>query len=106
MSLLSIFTKSVFGFSSKKQAEPSTIVEQESIKKVEEKSKNTKAVLIKNHLIQNGTIDIFTALEEYGTTRLSDIILKLRKSGMDIALVPYSDVEKSKRKYTTYKLNQ
>jgi hypothetical protein len=106
MSLLSIFKKGVFGYSSKKEAESNSQTNQKPVKSIYKKSKKSKIYLIKNHLIENGTIDIWTALEKYGTTRLSDIILKLRKEGMNITLVPYSEVDESNRKYTTYKLNQ
>ena len=38
---------------------------------------NTKHFRVKNHLIKNGTIDSWTAIELYGATRLSAIIFNL-----------------------------
>ena len=69
---------------------------------------NTKHFRVKNHLIKNGTIDSWTAIELYGATRLSAIIFNLRKEGMDIESVPCTSYDRNSEicNYTTYKLVQ
>lgn len=46
--------------------------------------KMTKTKQIKAHLRTHGYISTWTAIEEYGATRLSAIIFELRKSGWNI----------------------
>jgi hypothetical protein len=44
----------------------------------------TKTKQVKTHLRTHGHIDTWTAIQEYGATRLSAIIFELRKNGWDI----------------------
>lgn len=44
----------------------------------------TKKDKVLNHLKTNKTITSIEAIDNYGATRLSDIIFKLRKSGYNI----------------------
>lgn len=69
---------------------------------------NTKFFKVKNHLIKVGTIDSWTAIELYGATRLSAIIFKLRKEGMNIESIPCTSYDRNTEicNYTTYKLVQ
>ena len=52
--------------------------------------KTTKSGQVKQHLIQKGSIDSWTAIELYGATRLSAIIFNLRGKGMSIESRPRS----------------
>jgi hypothetical protein len=56
------------------------------IGKIRQSSKHTKVL---NHLIENGSIDRYTAKLLYGVTRLSSIINRLRNRGYKITSVPY-----------------
>jgi hypothetical protein len=69
---------------------------------------NTKHFRVKNHLIKNGTIDSWTAIELYGATRLSAIIFNLRKEGMAIDSISCTSYDRNTElcNYTTYKLAQ
>jgi hypothetical protein len=69
---------------------------------------NTKHFKVKNHLIKNGTIDSWTAIELYGATRLSAIIFNLRKEGMAIDSISCTSYDRNTElcNYTTYKLAQ
>ena len=44
----------------------------------------TKKAQVLNHLQNYGTITSWQAIQQYGATRLSDIIFRLRKQGYDI----------------------
>ena len=44
----------------------------------------TKFSKVKDHLFTNGKINTWEAIQNYGTTRLSDIIFRLRKEGFNI----------------------
>lgn len=50
--------------------------------------KTTKSSQVKQHLIQKGAIDSWTAIELYGATRLSAIIFNLRRKGINIESRP------------------
>jgi hypothetical protein len=69
---------------------------------------NTKFFKVKEHLIKVGTINSWTAIELYGATRLSAIIFKLRKEGMNIESIPCTSYDRNTEicNYTTYKLVQ
>jgi len=69
---------------------------------------NTKHFKVKNHLIKNGTINSWTAIELYGATRLSAIIFNLRKEGMEIDSISCTSYDRNTElcNYTTYKLAQ
>jgi hypothetical protein len=53
-------------------------------------SRTTKSSQVKQHLIQKGSIDSWTAIELYGATRLSAIIFNLRGKGVNIESRPRS----------------
>lgn len=69
---------------------------------------NTKHFKVKNHLLKNGTINSWTAIELYGATRLSAIIFNLREEGMNILSIPCTSYDRNSElcNYTTYKLVQ
>ena len=46
--------------------------------------KVTKSNQVKEHLENYGTITSWQAIQQYGATRLADIIFRLRKQGYDI----------------------
>ena len=46
-----------------------------------------KAQLVKDHLLEHGSITSWEAIEKYGATRLSAIIFNLRKQGYDIRTI-------------------
>ncbi len=46
--------------------------------------KTTKIELVQEHLLKEGKITTWDAIEKYGATRLSAIIFILRKEGMNI----------------------
>lgn len=48
------------------------------------KRHTNKTQLVKEHLLNHGSITSWEAIEEYGATRLSSIIFNLRKIGYDI----------------------
>ena len=50
----------------------------------ENKMRVTKFNQVKEHLENYGTITSWQAIQQYGATRLSDIIFRLRKQGYDI----------------------
>lgn len=47
----------------------------------------TKTQAVREHLKINGSITSWQAIQLYGETRLSDVILKLRQKGWDIESV-------------------
>ena len=49
--------------------------------------KKSQIMMIKNHLVEFGNITSMEAFNLYGCTRLSSVIFKLRKRGMDIKTV-------------------
>ena len=46
-----------------------------------------KTQLIKKHLIEKGSISTWEAINLYGETRLSDVVYRLKKRGMDIVTI-------------------
>lgn len=46
-----------------------------------------KTQLVKKHLIEKGSISTWEAINLYGETRLSDVVYRLKKRGMDIATI-------------------
>lgn len=52
-----------------------------------ESTKVTKRKLVRNHLIEKGTITSWQAIDLYGATRLSAIIFSLKDDGMHIESV-------------------
>lgn len=58
-------------------------------------SKVTKQQQVKSHLIQNGTITSWEAIQLYGATRLSGIIYRFRNEGMDIQSVKESSIDRN-----------
>lgn len=47
----------------------------------------SQVTMVLSHLISKGSITSLEAINEYGATRLSDIIFRLRKQGYDIKTV-------------------
>lgn len=47
-------------------------------------TKKTKVQMVKEHLEKHKSITLMESMNNYQCTRLSDVILKLRRSGMDI----------------------
>jgi len=75
-------------------------------KTVMAKPKTTKGNQVLKHLKEKGSIDSWTAIQEYGATRLSAIIFVLRKRGFDIVSIPNSVLDRNNNvcNYTNYKL--
>lgn len=46
-----------------------------------------KSELVRQHLLRYGSITSWEAINLYGETRLSDVILKLRQKGWDIRTI-------------------
>lgn len=46
-----------------------------------------KSELVRQHLLKYGSITSWQAINLYGETRLSDVILKLRQKGWDIRTI-------------------
>ena len=44
--------------------------------------------LVKNHLLNHGSITSWEAIQKYGITRISAVIFKLREEGLKIESVP------------------
>ena len=55
--------------------------------------KTTKFKLVKDHLLNDGSITSWFAFENFGATRLSDIIYKLRNDGwcINTVRIPFTD---------------
>jgi hypothetical protein len=72
------------------------------------KSRATKTNQVLNHLKENGSIDSWTAIQQYGATRLSAIIFVLRGRGFDIVSIPNSVLDRNKNvcNYTNYELQK
>ena len=64
-----------------------------------ELKKPSKHDMVKNHLMLNGTITTWEAIEKYGATRLSAIIFNLRKKGYNI--VTHDKLIKDRNGYMT-----
>ncbi len=65
-----------------------------------------KSQLVKEHLLEHGSITSWDAINLYGETRLSDVILKLRQKGWDIRtiMVEFTDRYGNTSKYANYVL--
>ena len=106
MSLLSNIWKTFFGGQNTTLPTPEII---EVIKPISRKKRienqNKKSFQVKKHLIENGTIDSWTAIQLYGATRLSAIIFNLRKSGHIIESIPNTSYDRNNQlcNFTTYK---
>lgn len=72
------------------------------------KSRTTKTNQVLNHLKEKGSIDSWTAIQQYGATRLSAIIFVLRARGFDIVSIPNSVLDRNNNvcNYTNYKLQK
>lgn len=71
-----------------------------------EDKKMNKSQLVKEHLLEHGSITSWDAINLYGETRLSDVILKLRQKGWDIRtiMVEFTDRYGNTSKYANYVL--
>jgi hypothetical protein len=105
---MNLFLKSLNNFGGKKKQKdlPQTTTEVKPIvKRISKPRLNTKHQLVKKHLLKEGTIDSWTAIELYGATRLSAIIFNLRKEGYTIISQSNSAYDRNKElcNFTTYK---
>lgn len=64
-------------------------VKPKPFKKIGVMRKNSKHTKVLNHLILNGSIDLYIAKQLYSVTRLPSIIHRLRGRGYNIISVPY-----------------
>ena len=106
MSFLSKFISELFGSSEFKNSTISEPVQKE--KKVRRKSgRVTKFDQVTQHLLEHGTITSWEAIQQYGATRLSAIIFKLRNSGYVIESIPCTELDRNKNtsNFVTYKLH-
>lgn len=55
----------------------------------------TKTNQVKTHLVEQGFITSWGAINLYGATRLSAIIFRLRRSGMNIVSQPESTLDRN-----------
>jgi len=71
-----------------------------------EKLMKSKTYQVKRHLIEKGSINSWTAINEYKATRLSSIIFVLRKRGMNIVSKPMTskDVNNEFCRFVNYVL--
>ena len=67
---------------------------------------NTKAKQVKDHLLNNGHITSWDAIQLYRATRLSDIIFRLRKEGylIESEWQVGTDINGNKVRYVKYNL--
>ena len=65
-----------------------------------------KTQKVREHLLEHGSITSWDAINLYGETRLSDVILKLREKGWDIRtiMVDFTDRYGNTGKYANYVL--
>lgn len=63
-----------------------------------------KTQKVKEHLLEHGSITSWDAINLYGETRVSDVILKLRQKGWDIRtiMVEFTDRYGNTGKYANY----
>lgn len=54
-------------------------------------AKVSQKELVKNHLLNHGSITSWEAIQKYGITRISAVIFKLREEGFKIESVPMED---------------
>ena len=66
-------------------------------------SYETKISMIKSHLYEKGNISSLEAINLYNATRLSDIIFKLKKTGLDISTTPETY---GRSRFVRYHLNK
>lgn len=55
---------------------------------------NNKSQLVKDHLLEHGSITSWEAIQSYGATRLSSIIFNLRKNGYDIETIMREETDR------------
>ncbi len=72
------------------------------------KQPSTQLEAVKNHLEYYGHLTSLEAIREYGITRLSDKVYKLRKQGLKIDTLPTHRVNRfgNPVTYATYILNK
>ena len=66
-------------------------------------SYETKISMIKSHLYEKGNISSLEAINLYNATRLSDIIFKIKKTGLDISTTPETY---GRSRFVRYHLNK
>jgi hypothetical protein len=106
MSLLSDILKTIFGSSDNSSSAPEKPQTAKPVLRKRNSKKITKTIQVRNHLIEKGSIDSWTAIELYGATRLSAIIFNLRNEGLIIDSIPNTAYDRNQNicNYTTYKL--
>jgi hypothetical protein len=107
MNLLFNIFKTIIGGNKKDLPVPEFApeVKKTTTRKISEKKRViTKTLQIKNHLIEKGSIDSWTAIELYGATRLSAIIFNLRAEGLNITSTPNTAFDRNNNicNFTTY----
>ena len=95
----------MFSYFKKKEMVTGSVLNTENCVVYEEKdnSYDTKISMIKSHLYQVGNISSLEAINMYQATRLSDIIFKLKKTGLDISTTPETY---GRSRYVRYHLNK
>lgn len=53
-----------------------------------------KHQLVKEHLLEHGSITSWEAIQQYGATRLASIICNLRKQGYDIRTIMREETDR------------
>ncbi len=73
-----------------------------------ESTRVTKHAQVRSHLLQNGSITSWEAIDYYGATRLSAIIYRLRNNGYDIESIPLSALDRNNNtsNFVRYVLHQ
>jgi len=67
-----------------------------------------KSALVREHLLKNGNITSWEAIQQYGETRLASVIFNLRKAGYNIRTddVAFTDRYGNTGTYALYTLEQ
>ena len=105
---LKIFFLNLFNSSRRELIQNKSEVKPLTEKRKISERQNTKYSIIKKHLIENETIDSWTAINLYGVTRLSAIIFKLKDRGYNIESINNSSFDRNNDicNFTTYKLHK
>ena len=108
MSILSNLTDWIFGNSSQNQEIQNSNPEPKLKIKPSESNRITKFNQVKKHLTEHGSITSWEAIDNYGATRLSAIIHRLRNSGWDIESVQLSGLDRNRNtsNFVRYVLHQ
>jgi hypothetical protein len=107
MSLLSKIFSGIFGKSEMENSISKVSEPIEKKKRAYNIKRVTKANQVKNHLLENGEITSWEAIELYGATRLASIIFNLRDSGFNIESIYCSKLDRNSNisNFVNYKLH-